>query len=52
LSQLLRQARVAANLTTDVHLAALAIEYGAYIHSSDSDFRRFAGLRFENPLED
>jgi toxin-antitoxin system PIN domain toxin len=52
LSQLLRRARVAANLTTDAHLAALAIEYGAHVYSSDSDFRRFPGLRFENPLED
>jgi toxin-antitoxin system PIN domain toxin len=52
LSELLKQARVAANLTTDAHLAALALEYGATLCSSDSDFRRFAGLRLENPLED
>lgn len=52
LSELLKQARAAANLTTDAHLAALAIEYGARICSSDSDFRRFSGLRFENPLDD
>lgn len=50
LSALLKRARVAANLTTDAHLAALAIEYGAKVCSSDTDFRRFPGLRFENPL--
>ncbi|MBN1610648.1 MAG: type II toxin-antitoxin system VapC family toxin [Polyangiaceae bacterium] len=52
LSELLRQARVAANLTRDAHLAALALEYGATVFSSDTDFRRFSGLRAENPLED
>lgn len=51
LSGLLKQARAAANLTTDAHLAALAIEYGGIVCSSDTDFRRFPGLRFENPLE-
>lgn len=38
------------NLTTDAHLAALAIEHQAELHSTDSDFRRFAGLRWENPV--
>ena len=38
------------NLTTDAHLAALAIEHGATLCSSDGDFRRFAGLRWEDPL--
>jgi hypothetical protein len=37
-------------LTTDAHLAALAIEHQAELHSTDSDFDRFAGLRFINPL--
>jgi hypothetical protein len=39
-----------ANLTTDAHLAALAIEYQAELHSTDADFHRFAGLRWTNPL--
>ena len=37
-------------LTTDAHLAALAIEYQAELHSTDSDFSRFSGLRWRNPL--
>lgn len=41
---------VAANLTTDAQLAALAIEYQATLCSSDHDFARFPGLRWHNPL--
>jgi len=41
---------VAGNLTTDAHLAALAKEYRAIIHSADADFDRFDGLRWCNPL--
>jgi toxin-antitoxin system PIN domain toxin len=39
------------NLTSDAHLAALAIEYGGVVCSCDTDFSRFAGLRWENPLD-
>lgn len=38
------------NLTTDAHLAALAIEHGALLCSSDADFGRFPGLRWHDPL--
>jgi uncharacterized protein len=38
------------NLTSDAHLAALAIEHGATLCSHDNDFSRFAGLRWEDPL--
>jgi toxin-antitoxin system PIN domain toxin len=38
------------NLTSDAHLAALAIEHGAELCSCDSDFSRFPGLRWRNPL--
>ena len=38
------------NLTSDAHLAALAVEYGAELCSSDSDFARFPRLRWRNPL--
>lgn len=38
------------NLTSDAHLAALAIEYGAELCSADSDFSRFPRLRWRNPL--
>jgi len=48
--RLLRELGAAANLTTDVQLAALAIEYQAELHSNDADFARFAQLRWVNPL--
>ncbi|MBZ5608344.1 MAG: type II toxin-antitoxin system VapC family toxin [Acidobacteriia bacterium] len=38
------------NLTSDAHLAALAIEHGAEICTLDSDFARFPGLKWRNPL--
>jgi toxin-antitoxin system PIN domain toxin len=38
------------NLTSDAHLAALAIEHGAELCSSDADFARFPGLKWSNPL--
>lgn len=38
------------NLTTDVQLAALALEHDADIYSNDTDFGRFPGLRWCNPL--
>ena len=40
----------AGNITTDAHLAALAIEHGAELCSADTDFQRFPGLRWINPL--
>ena len=39
------------NLTTDVHLAAMAIERGASLYSADHDFQRFVGLDHVNPLD-
>ena len=39
-----------ANLVPDAHLAALAIEHGLELMSTDGDFARFPGLRWENPL--
>jgi uncharacterized protein len=38
------------NLTSDAHLAALAIEHGAELCSTDHDFGRFNRLRWRNPL--
>jgi uncharacterized protein len=38
------------NLTTDVQLAAFALEYDADMYSNDTDFARFPGLRWHNPL--
>jgi toxin-antitoxin system PIN domain toxin len=51
LRDLLEPLGTAGNLTTDAHLAALAIEHGAELCSTDRDFSRFAGLRWANPLE-
>ena len=42
----------AGNLTTDAHLAALALEYRAEVATSDTDFARFPGLRWFNPLSE
>jgi len=50
LVELLRATGVGANLTTDAHIAALAIEHGYTVYSNDSDFSRFEGLRWQNPL--
>ena len=47
---LLEAAGAAGNLTTDAHLAALAIEHQAELHSTDADMARFSGLRWVNPL--
>ena len=41
---------LAGNLATDTHLAALAIENGAELCSTDSDFARFPRLHWTNPL--
>ena len=43
-------AGVGGNLATDSHIAALAMEYGAEVHTNDRDFSRFPGLRWLNPL--
>ncbi len=40
----------AGNLTTDAHLAALAIEYRAELISCDTDFARFPHLRWRKPF--
>ena len=50
LRALLQEAGCAGNLTTDAHLAALAISYGGTLVSCDHDFSRFKGLRWEDPL--
>jgi toxin-antitoxin system PIN domain toxin len=50
LDHLLSATGAAGNLTTDAHLAALAIEHQCEVHSNDNDFARFSGLRWRNPL--
>lgn len=49
--ELLRRSGSGGDLTTDVQLAALAIENQAQLHSADADFGRFPGLRWVNPLQ-
>ena len=41
---------ITGDIATDAHLAALAIENQAELHSNDADFSRFPGLRWRNPL--
>ena len=41
----------AGNLTTDGHLAVLAMERGYVLYSADADFARFPGLRWVNPVD-
>lgn len=50
LRNLLLQSGTAANLTTDAHIAALALEQGYRIYSADNDFQRFPGVTHVNPL--
>jgi uncharacterized protein len=42
----------AGNLTTDAHLAVLAMERGYVLYSTDADFARFDGLRWVNPCKE
>lgn len=46
-----RQADARGNLVTDAHLAALAIETGSEIVTTDRDFSRFPGVRWKHPLD-
>jgi len=50
LGDLVRRYRPSAKLVPDAHLAALAIEHGAEIISADTDFARFAEVRWRDPL--
>jgi len=51
LRRLLADAQARGDLVTDAHLAALAIEHGATLCTTDRDFARFPGLRWQNPLQ-
>lgn len=48
--QMLRAGRATANLVSDAHLAALAVEHNCVLHSTDRDFARFRGLKWKNPI--
>jgi hypothetical protein len=51
LAAMLRRLGTAGNLTTDAHLATLAMERGYVLYSTDADFARFPGLRWINPCQ-
>ena len=40
-----------ARLITDAAIAAIALEYNATVHTKDTDFARFPGLKWLNPLK-
>jgi hypothetical protein len=48
--RLLTASWMTSRLVPDAHLAALAIEHGLTLYSTDGDFARFPGLKWENPL--
>ena len=50
LGNLVSRYRLQGNLIPDAHLAAVALEHGLTLCSSDTDFARFTELRWENPL--
>lgn len=47
---LLVKAGTAGSLVTDGQIAALALEYGATVHTADTDFARFSKVDWKNPL--
>lgn len=49
-ARLCAQVEITGNLVPDAQLAALALEHGVEIASADTDFVRFPGLRWTNPL--
>lgn len=48
--QLLEQAGTGGNLVSDAQIGALALEYGATVHTADTDFARLPGVVWVNPL--
>lgn len=48
--KLLETVGTAGNLVTDAQIAAQAIEHSAVLHTVDTDFLRFSGLRWFNPI--
>jgi hypothetical protein len=50
LGGIVRDCRPAGNLVPDAHLAALALEHGLTVVSTDTDFARFPGVAWPNPV--
>jgi len=51
LREIMTKGQVRGPLVTDAHLAALAIEHGCTLATTDRDFALFSGLKFFNPLD-
>lgn len=51
LQRLLSEGKISGALVSDAHLAAMTIEHGGILFTTDRDFSRFSNLRFANPLE-
>lgn len=47
---MLVEGQAPASLVMDAHLAAVTVEFGGVLHTTDRDFARFPGLRWKNPL--
>jgi uncharacterized protein len=50
LARMLAGGRITSRMVPDAHLAALALEHGLTLCSTDGDFVRFPGVRWQNPL--
>jgi toxin-antitoxin system PIN domain toxin len=50
LQQMLNAGNATGNLVSDAHLAALAVEHNCVLYSTDTDFARFRGLKWKNPI--
>jgi toxin-antitoxin system PIN domain toxin len=48
--QMMVEGQAAGVLVSDAHLAAITIEHGGELYTTDRDFARFPGLRWKNPL--
>ncbi len=48
--QMLVEGQASGDLTSDAQLAALTMECGGVLYTTDRDFARFPGLRWTNPL--
>ena len=50
LRRMIVEGQASGALISDAQLAALTMEYGGVLHTTDRDFARFPGLRWANPL--
>lgn len=51
LQKLLSEGKISGALVSDAHLAAITMEHGGTLYTTDRDFSRFPNLRFVNPIE-